>query len=138
VKRFEGLGLTAVLAISATVLAGCDRKSDDWQASSTTDKPTRVCVDKDGKRVPDAQCPPPGQQVVHSGGSGIGTAFLWYYIGSQMGRSYAVPPMGRPVTGGGYVPTSGMSYGSAPASAVSRGGFGGIGRGFGGAGGAGE
>ncbi len=135
-KRFEGVGLTAVLAISAAVLAGCDRKSNDWQASSsTTTQPTRVCVDKDGKRVPDEQCPAPGTQV-HSGG-GIGNAFLWYYLGTQMAnRPYAVPPMGGAVSGGGYIPTAGVSYGRAPGvSGVSRGGFGGIGARMGGFGG---
>ncbi|MFV4649086.1 hypothetical protein ACNJUT_21075 [Mycobacterium tuberculosis] len=133
-KRFEGVKLTAVLAVSATVLAGCDRK-DDWQASSTTtNAPTRVCVDSAGKRVPDDQCPPQGQ-AVHSGGGGVGNAFLWYYIGSSMAnRSYTVPPMGAPVSGGGFIPTAGVAYHAAP-GAVSRGGFGGIGRSFGGAGG---
>jgi len=140
-KRFEGIGLTAVLAISTAVLAGCERKANDWQASSTTTQPTRVCVDKDGKRVPDDQCPAPGAVGHGGGGGGIANAFLWYYIGSSMAnRQYVVPPVGGAVSGGGYIPTAGVSYGRAPgASAVSRGGFGGIGARMGGfGGGAGE
>jgi hypothetical protein len=58
------------------------------------DRDTAICVDKDGKRVDDSQC---GQQTVihHSGGIGVGTAFLWYYLG----RNSAVPYYGESIRG---------------------------------------
>ena len=109
------LVLTGALA-SAILLAGCDRH-DDW----TAQRDTAVCVDRQGNRVPDAQC---GRPAGYGGG---GNAFLWYYLG----RNSPIPPYGARAYGGGFTRTSGATYFHAPVStdltaeqAVSRGGFG--------------
>jgi hypothetical protein len=113
------LPLTA--AISAAILAasGCNRERD-WQASSDT----RVCVDSSGKGVDDDRC--------RTGSPGI-IPFHWYYIA----RGGYIPWFGHAVSGGSFVPGAGAyrsAPGSAPAGAVTRGGFGGIGGGHAGAG----
>ena len=129
--------LTITVGVAAALLAGgCSSKPDDngW----TADKDTAICVDKDGKRVPDAQCPQ--QRVAHA--NSFGSPFLWYYLG----RSAAVPYYGERAFGGGYAPTVGHSYVRAPAGSarvapagfvrsgsVTRGGFGSSGHFFGGA-----
>ncbi len=121
------LALTAALA-SALLLAGCQRH-DDW----TTDRDTAVCVDPQGNRVADDNC----QRTATSGyhGSGVGTAFLWYYLG----RNSAIPPYGERALGGTYTRTAGATYFHAPVStgvtrsaAIARGGFGASARSFGG------
>ncbi|WP_174291847.1 hypothetical protein [Sphingomonas bacterium] len=113
---------------AALLAAGCGQQDNGW----TADRDTAVCVDQQGKRVPDDQCP--GQR--HAGG-GMGSAFLWYYLGRQS----ALPYYGEPVRGGSFTPAAGHSYFRAPAAtaftrsaAVARGGFGSSARSFGGAG----
>ena len=117
----KDLRITTGIA-AALLAAGCSRQDPDngW----TADRDTAVCVDQQGHRVPDGQCP---RQRSAGIGGGMGSAFLWYYIGRQS----AVPYYGDVVRGGSYAPSAGRSYFRAPAStamsrasAVSRGGFG--------------
>ncbi len=119
IRKFEGVGLGAVLAMSATLTA-CGR-SNDWQASAG---PARVCVDRNERRLPDDDCRP------HQGGAPI---FVrgWYYIPSPIVRDSGVPPVGGAVLGGDYTPSPGVYYRSPPAGGVARGGFGGTGEGAG-------
>lgn len=116
------ISLVAVLLVSSALTAGCDRHNQEWSSG----EPTRYCVDRQGRRVPDDQC---GRTYAGGGAS----PFLWYYLGSMAGRRSYVPAMGGYAAGGGYAPIAGVRYG-APASgargfsgAVARGGFGGIG-----------
>jgi hypothetical protein len=117
-RRFEGVTLTTVLAVAAAV-TGC-HKDNDWQASAG---PTRVCVDASGARVPEAQCAP---AAAHIGGV---NPFVWYYLGTLNSRPNYVPPYGGYVSGGSLSPARGVNYSAAPAGGISRGGFGGGGRG---------
>jgi hypothetical protein len=120
------LNLTLVAA-SAVTLAACDQQPDQWVAQQDT----MVCVDKSGDRVPDGNC-----QTPHAGaGAGVGTAFLWYYLG----RNSVVPYYGERVSGGSFTRTAGATYFHAPvrtamtrSAAVARGGFGSSARSFGG------
>jgi hypothetical protein len=106
------LGITALLAPS---LAACSSNDDvDNQA---------VCVDQQTQeRVPDSQCD-------DSSGGGIGASpFLWYFLGTTVGRSF--PAIGQRVpAGGSYTTPSSGSYrrGGVPSAGgnVPRGGFGG-------------
>jgi hypothetical protein len=133
IKRFEGLGLSLALTVSAAVSA-CGR-SDDWQASAGPAQPTRLCVDDQGRRLPDQAC------AAHGGGAIAG----WYYLSGPAVRDAGIPRIGALVAGGAYVPTTGVSYAAAPARGIARGGFGataeggeGHGEGHGGGRGAGE
>lgn len=116
---------------AALVATACSQQDNGW----TTDRDTALCVDKTGKRVPDDQCPRQAREGGYHGGSGIGTAFLWYYLG----RNSVIPPYGEPVRGGSFSRVAGASYVRAPAAtgftragAISRGGFGSSARGGGG------
>lgn len=131
------LKITTALAVTL-LAAGCQREDNGWSA----DRDTAVCVDRSGKRVPDAQCPPRTYASYHGGG---GNAFLWYYLG----RNSTVPYYGDSVRGGSFTGRPGATYAAAPAevamtraAAISRGGFGssahGGGEGGGHGGGAGE
>ncbi len=102
--------LASVLAISAALLAGCENHGG-----------VRVCSDGYGRRLPDSDC----QTTGHGGGG-------WRYV-----RSGNAPAVGGTVTGGTTTPEASVHYGAAPLGGVSRGGFGGIGEGFGGFGGEG-
>lgn len=120
---------------AALLAAGCGQSRDadnGWTASQDV----AVCVDKDGKRVPDGQCP--RQQFASGHPYPAGSPFLWYYIG----RSQALPYYGDVVRGGGYRPAAGRSYFRAPSvtsmtrsTAIARGGFGSSARGLSGRGG---
>ncbi|HEX8300641.1 hypothetical protein [Sphingomonas sp.] len=127
------LSMTGAMAAALLALPGCSRE-ERWD-DVVADKDTAVCVDKEGKRVEDAQCA--RQPAVHAGGS---NAFLWYYLG----RNSRVPYYGdsirdaRYANSGSYQPRAGGSYGYAPSDAnmtrsqaVSRGGMGSRGRSFG-------
>ncbi len=57
--KIDRAALAGMLAVSAAVLAGCDE---------------RVCVDKQGKRVPEQYC------GGHGGGGGVGGAIAGYYL----------------------------------------------------------
>jgi hypothetical protein len=115
------VNLPLTTAVSAAMLASSACSTDrEWQV----DNNTKVCVDNSGNRVADDQCF--SQSSYH-----------WYYIS----RGGYVPRAGSPVSGGSWVPVgSSNGYGSAPesapAGAITRGGFGGIGEGH--AGGEGE
>ena len=135
-KKFN-LPLTTAISAAILVCSACNssNKDKDWQASDNT----RVCVDRDGKRVPEDQCRNQSYNggAYNGGGSGI-SPFLWYYIA----RGGYVPAYYRPAYGGSYQPADSVgSYApapaNAPAGAVTRGGFGGIGGGHA-EGGAGE
>ncbi|MEP9402212.1 hypothetical protein [Sphingomonas sp. VNH70] len=111
---------------AALLLAGCGGRDrdDGWTARSDT----AVCTDQNGVRVPDSNC------NRRTGGSGVGSAFLWYYLA----RNAAIPPYGERARGGTFTRVPGRSYAYAPAStamtrsqAISRGGFGASGRSFG-------
>jgi hypothetical protein len=119
IRKFEGVGLTAVLAVSAAI-SGCGR-GDDWQASAG---PARVCVDSQGQRVGDQNC-------ATRPGEGSGTIHSWYYLSNAWVRESGIPPVGGAVSGGSYIPVSGVSYGHAPVGGIARGGFGGTGEGGG-------
>ena len=127
-------GVAAAL-LAAPLATGCNQQQDNgW----TADRDTAVCVDKEGHRVPDSQCPQQRQAVASS----FGSPFLWYYLGRQS----SLPYYGDTVRGGSYAPTAGHSYFRAPAGtamtrsassrggSIARGGFGSSARGFGGAG----
>jgi hypothetical protein len=91
-KRFR---LVLVPAVSAALLAfGCDRSPAS----------TRVCVDAQGRRLPDDQCRDTRSQ----------SSFHHWYYGSRGG---AVPI-------GAFVHGSSSNFHSSSASHVSRGGFG--------------
>jgi hypothetical protein len=105
------LGITALLAPS---LSACSSDDDvDNQA---------VCVDQETQqRVDDSQCD-------DSHGGGIGASpFLWYFLGTAVGRGF--PAIGQRVPAGGTYTTPSGSYrrGGVPAAGgnVPRGGFGG-------------
>lgn len=133
------LSMTTAMAAALLSLPGCS-SNDGWNEDVVADRDTAICVDKEGKRVDDNQC---GQRNVthYGGGSGVGTAFLWYYLG----RNSAVPYYGESIRNpryastGSYEPRAGVNYAAAPAAsrmtrsaAVSRGGLGSSGRRFGG------
>lgn len=127
-------GVAAAL-LAAPFAAACSQQQDNgW----TADRDTAVCVDQQGRRVPDGQCPQQRQAVASS----YASPFLWYYLG----RRSALPYYGDTVRGGSYAPTAGHSYFRAPAGtamarsassrggSVTRGGFGASAHGAGGAG----
>ena len=105
------LGITALLAPS---LSACS--SDDEVDNQA------VCVDQETQqRVDDSQCD-------DSHGGGIGASpFLWYFLGTTVGRGF--PAIGQRVPAGGSYTTPSGSYrrGGVPAAGgnVPRGGFGG-------------
>jgi hypothetical protein len=106
-KRAFAISLPLVTAVAASLgLSACERK-DEWEAQG----PSRVCTDADGRRIMDAECQ-------------RGGAAHWYFYGGGL----PVAAFGQRVYGGSYVAERGVRYGS-PAR-VSRGGFGGFGRGF--------
>ncbi|MFY7837926.1 MAG: hypothetical protein ACOVQ0_16760 [Novosphingobium sp.] len=125
--------LVLTTAMAAT-LAGCSGGGNDWDDGVVADRDTAVCVDQEGRRIPDQNC-----RSTRTGG--VGSSFFWYYVG----RGSRVPYMGDPVRDpsygykGSYFPTKGVTYADAPAAAnmvrskpVSRGGFGSKGKFFGG------
>lgn len=133
------LSMTTAMAAALLSLPGCS-SNDEWNEDVVADRDTAICVDKQGNRVDDNQCARTNV-VHHGGGSGVVTAFLWYYLG----RNSAVPYYGESIRSpryagfGSYAPRSGVDYARAPAAsrmtrsaAVSRGGLGSSGRSFGG------
>lgn len=130
--------LRITTAIAAALLAGaCSQQNDDdW--GETAQRATAICTDRNGQRVPEANC----QQQRVAGGGGAANAFLWYYLA----RSSVIPYYGDRVGGGSFQRSANTPYFRAPAAAamtrataISRGGFGASARGFGGGhGGAGE
>ena len=130
------LTITTAMAAAMIALPGCS-SNDGWDDNAVADRDTAVCVDQDGKRVEDRRC----NDVPRTGGMGLGTGLLWYYIG----RNSAVPyygdsvRQGRYAGAGSFTPRAGASYFPAPArtsmtrsQAVSRGGLGSSGRRYGG------
>ncbi len=116
--------LTATCA-AALAVSAC-QKEPQRADIHYAQKDTAVCVDRQGKRVPDSQCGSPRTQSGFDGGD-MATMFLWYY----MGRSSVVPYYGDRVSGGSYKPRPGVNYYKAPkatsftrSAAVSRGGLG--------------
>jgi hypothetical protein len=136
-KSRKQLPLTSAMAAALMALPACS-SGDDWNGDVVAKEDTAVCVDKEGKRVDDDRCAP---RTAHSGGSGVGSAFLWYYLG----RNARLPYYGdsihdrRFAGAGSFTPASRATYHSAPAetrmtrsAAVSRGGLGSSGRRYGG------
>ncbi|WP_295661082.1 hypothetical protein [uncultured Nocardioides sp.] len=121
-RRMRSTGVSlGVTAIMAAGLSGC-ASSPDYAA---------VCVDPDtDERVDDDQC-----DDDRAAGSGVGGAFLWYYLGA----SSRVPALGSRVAGGtfngsglnGTVQRGGLpeAGGSSVRSTTRTGGFGGTSRG---------
>lgn len=122
-RRMRSTGVSlGVTVLMAAGLTGC-ASSPDYAA---------VCVNPDTKeRVSDEQCDDGA-----GNGSGVGSAFLWYYLGA----SSRVPAIGSGVVGGtfngsrlngtvtrGGLPTTG---GSSVKSTTRTGGFGGTSRGI--------
>ena len=109
------LPLLTAIAAAALALTACD------------ESPARVCTDQSGRRVDDGLCAnraggASGGWGGGSGGGGNAWLYRWYYM-----RGSSAPAVGGFASGGSFVPESGVSY-----SSVSRGGFGGEARGFGG------
>lgn len=129
------LGMTTAMAAALVALPACS-SNNGWNEDTIADRDTAICVNQAGERVDDDQC-----NNHRGGGSGVSSAFLWYYLG----RSSAIPFYGDSIHhsryrgGGSYQPRSGVSYGRAPVTtnvmrsqAVSRGGLGSSSRSFGG------
>ncbi len=130
--------MTTAMAAALVGLPACS-SNDDWNQDVIADRDTAVCVNQQGERVDDDLCDDDVNR-----GSGVGSAFLWYYIG----RSSAVPYYGDSIYDrryskyaryGSFTPQPGLTYGRAPTStrmtrsqAVSRGGLGSSSRRFGG------
>ena len=115
------LKITTALA-TALMAGGCGNSAPDWRSDGNT----AICVDRSGRRIADQSCG-------RGGGSGGGSH--WFY----MGRGARVPYYGEAPAAGSYSASPGTRYSTAPAgsamtrsSAISRGGFGSIGRSFGG------
>ena len=131
--------MTSAMAAALVTLPACS-SNDGWNEEPIASQDTAICVDQQGARVDDDLC----DDDRNRGGSGVGTAFLWYYIG----RNAAVPYYGdsiydrryaRHARYGSFTPQPGLKYGRAPAAtrmtrsqAVSRGGLGSSSRRFGG------
>ncbi|MCY1671415.1 hypothetical protein OVA07_10380 [Novosphingobium sp. SL115] len=125
------LALTTAMAATLSTLSACSG-GNDWDDGVVADRNTAVCVDQDGKRVRDENCP--GRS--HYGGG----SHFWYYVNRGGRLPYYGDPVNDPRYGfkGSYFATKGAQYASAPASAnmirskpISRGGFGSSGRFFG-------
>ena len=108
-RSIDKAALASVLALSGALLAGCENHNG-----------VRICSDGHGRRLPDNDC---GTDTYATHGGG------WIYI-----RSGSAPAVGGAVIEGERMPAANVTYGSAPAGGVSRGGFGGTGEGFGGGG----
>ena len=101
--------LPIVSAMSTAFLVhGCGRND-----------PRQICVDATNTRVQDAGCARPG------------SPYHWYYYPTGGGGAAGI---GSRAYGGSYMRAAGANYSAAPAEGVSRGGFGAIGRAFGGGG----
>ncbi|MDP3551701.1 MAG: hypothetical protein Q8R81_15075 [Novosphingobium sp.] len=125
--------LVLTTAMAAT-LAGCSG-GNDWDDGVVADRDTAVCVDQEGRRIPDENCRN-GRATGRAGSS-----FFWYYVGRGNRVPYYGDPVRDPSYGykGSYFPAKGATYAQAPAGAnmtrstpVSRGGFGSSGKSFGG------
>ena len=105
-SRIFQLPLTTAVSAAMLALAGCND-------GVTVNQSTQYCVGQENVRVDDSFCTPANNR---------GGFYRWYYV-SGGGR---VPYVGGHAGGGRYVPSSGSSYSSAPASASGtvRGGFG--------------
>lgn len=126
------LTMTGAMAAALAALPACS-SNDEWNEEVTSAYDTAVCVDNQGRRVEDERC---------DDRRAYGSSYRYFYL-----RGGApVPYYGDAVTGpryaayGSYSPRGGIHYDRAPAStrmtrsaAVSRGGLGASGRGFGGA-----
>lgn len=107
-----------VTALSVVLLTSACNQAVSNSNDLLADNDTRVCRDNRGFRTDDSRC---------RGGFNGSSAFMWYYIG----RGQYIPPIGSSFsnnTRGSYTPVKGASYFTAPkiapASAVTRGGFG--------------
>ncbi len=121
------LGMTSTMAAAILALPSCEDPEPTWQTAQTD---TAICVNREGERVDDDNC------SNDRGGSGLGNAFLFYYLG----RGSAIPYYGSRIydpryrTYGSYSRQPGVTYARAPASTriASRGGFGSSARSYGG------
>lgn len=114
------LHMTSAMAAAILALPSCEEPAPTWETAQTD---TAICVDQSGERVDDDRCDRSPRS-----GSGVGSAFLWYYLG----RGSAIPYYGDRIGDrryrayGSYAPRVGAVYARAPASTriASRGGFG--------------
>jgi hypothetical protein len=104
--------LLITTVVSAALLAGCSSSPTADDGSWETTEDTKVCRDKNGKRVDDINC----EYGARSGG--VGSAFMWLYLA----RGARVPAIGQALKGGSTAKAPGVSYSSA--SSIERGGFG--------------
>ncbi len=104
--------LLITTVVSAALLAGCSSSPVAEDGSWETAEDTKVCRDKDGKRVDDINC----EHGARSGG--VGTGFMWLYLA----RGARVPAIGQALKGGSTMKAPGVNYSSA--SSIERGGFG--------------
>jgi hypothetical protein len=94
-RRRNRFKLVLVPAVSAALLAfGCDRSPAS----------TRICVDPQGRRLPDNQCRDPRYQS---------SFHHWYHVSS-----------GGAIPVGAFIHGSSSSFHSSPSGHISRGGFG--------------
>lgn len=120
--------LTSAMAATLSTLGGCSGKSTK-DGDVVADRDTAVCVDQNGTRVEDSRCGKPGMR----GGSGMASAFLWYYVG----RGGLIPHRGDNINDpnrgftGSHFASKGTQYAAAAAStnivrspATARSGFG--------------
>lgn len=121
------LVLTTAMAATLSTLGGCAEPSPA-DGEIVADRGTAVCVDQEGNRVEDTHC-----GKASGGGSGLASAFLWYYVG----RGGIIPRRGDNINDpnrgftGSHFAAKGVQYAAAPAAAniarspaESRGGFG--------------
>jgi hypothetical protein len=104
IRRFEGVGVAAVLAVAAT-LSGCSPAADIPPAPNAI----RVCVDNQGHRTQDQVCIGQGP-TSHIAG--------WYYMSPMAVARAGVPKVKGTPKGGFFSPDAGMPYDTAPDAGI--------------------
>lgn len=130
------LTMTSAMAAALLALPACSTSDDEWNEDVYADSDTAICVDAEGERVDNDLCDDDGYRRSYG--------YSHYYFG---GRS-RIPYYGESVHDrryagqGSFTPAAGVRYAPPPAAsrmtrsqAVSRGGLGSSGRGFGRSGG---
>ncbi|HBV09975.1 hypothetical protein ACFO7V_15120 [Glutamicibacter bergerei] len=81
-RRFT---LPAVATAAALVLSSCASDAGSNSGFESTPEDTVYCVDQDNVVVDEAQCNDAQGSSAHHGGSGIGTALMFFMIGRYAG-----------------------------------------------------
>ncbi|PKB25091.1 hypothetical protein B0I00_0272 [Novosphingobium kunmingense] len=125
--------LTPAMAATLASLSGCSSGGDDWDDGVVADRNTRICVNEAGERIEDFQCDTTSGRYIG------GTSSRWYYLNRRSRVPYYGDAISRSGVSGSPVAAPGESYAAAPeranvtrSAAVKRGGFGSLGRSFGG------